>query len=237
MNRALTSNRASLTLIVIFVLTAWASPLLAQGDDEFGFGEDSKLNTNLGFVVTTPLNPTAQFAKLGYGFVAGAGYNLTKRNAFVGEFMWNWLGASDSALAPIRQVAQDSSITGHGNLYTITGNYRYELRGKTFGAYFIAGGGWYHRNAKLSKPVQTGTATICTPSWLYWGYTCTSGVVTSSQTIASSSSDALGVNGGFGFTIKTGEPRYRAYFEARYHYAPNKNVNTQLIPITIGIRF
>lgn len=59
----------------------------------------------------------------------------------------------------------------------------------------------------------------------------------SDQTLASSTSDALGLNGGIGVTFKVAEPRYRFYIEARYHYAPTKNVKTELIPITIGIRF
>jgi hypothetical protein len=72
---------------------------------------------------------------------------------------------------------------------------------------------------------------------LWWGFECSSGTVTSNQTLASSTSDSLGVNGGFGVTFKVAEPRYRFYMEARYHYAPNKNVKTEVIPVTIGIRF
>jgi hypothetical protein len=47
----------------------------------------------------------------------------------------------------------------------------------------------------------------------------------------------FGYNGGMGLTVKVGEPRYRLYIEARYHYAPTSRINTQIIPITMGIRF
>jgi hypothetical protein len=85
--------------------------------------------------------------------------------------------------------------------------------------------------------VVTGTTIACTPEWVFWGFVCSSGVVSSDQTLASTSSAAPGFNAGMGFTIKVGEPRYRLYFEARYHYAATTPANTQLIPITFGIRF
>ena len=83
----------------------------------------------------------------------------------------------------------------------------------------------------------TGTTVACTSPWLFFGFVCSNGTVSSDQTLASSASGALGANGGMGFTVKVGEPRYRLYFEARYHYVPTTRVNTQIIPITMGIRF
>ena len=53
----------------------------------------------------------------------------------------------------------------------------------------------------------------------------------------SSSSGAFGANGGVGFTVRVGDAPWRMYVESRYHYAPTKNVNTQLIVTTIGIRY
>jgi hypothetical protein len=208
------------TVAILLVVSCCSICMRAQDD----FDENSKLNTNLGMPLTVPVNPTARFTNFGWGATIGAGYNITRRNAFVGEFMWNRLYPSNSALAPLRLALHSHSLNGHGNLFALTGNYRYELRGRSLGAYLIGGVGFYHR-------------TVCTPEWIFWGFTCTSGVVSSDQTLASSSSGAAGFNGGMGFTIKTGEPRYRIYVEARYHYAATSPNNTQLIPITFGVRF
>jgi hypothetical protein len=224
-----------LSAVVVVMVLAVALVGRVSAQDELG--EDSKVNTNLAFTITAPVNPTAHFVNVGGGFVVGAGYNASKRNAFIGEFMWNRLGASDAALAPIRDALQTHDVNGHGNLFALTGNYRFELRGKTTGVYFIGGGGWYRRTANLSTHVATGSSISCTPTWEWWGFECKSGTVISDQTLASSTSDALGLNGGVGITFKVAEPRYRFYVEARYHYAPTKNVKTELIPITIGIRF
>jgi hypothetical protein len=106
-----------------------------------------------------------------------------------------------------------------------------------FGTYLIGGGGWYFRKNWLSSEVSSGTGTACTPAWLWWGFTCTSGSVTADQTLATSTTNAWGVNAGVGFTVRVGEAPYRLYTEARYHYAPTKNVSTQFIAVTVGIRY
>jgi hypothetical protein len=58
----------------------------------------------------------------------------------------------------------------------------------------------------------------------------------SRSSTANVSSDTFGGNVGIGFTIRTGTEPYRSYFEARYHYAPTKDISTQLFVITVGIR-
>jgi len=213
----------------------WAPTLLSA--QEYDFDENSRLNTNIAVPVVVPVNPTARFTNFGLGFTAGAGYNMSPRNAFVGEFMWNRLFPSNSAITPLRVALHSRSLKGYGNLLAFTGNYKFELRGKSLGTYFIGGGGFYYRSVTLSQEVVTGTTIACTPEWVFWGFVCSSGVVSSDQTLASTSSAAPGFNAGMGFTIKVGEPRYRLYFEARYHYAATTPANTQLIPITFGIRF
>ncbi len=226
-----------LTVTSILLVVVFCSCQLHGQDDEGEPGEDSKINSNLGMTLTAPLNPIARFANFGWGTTLGTGYNITRRNAVIGEFLWNRIYPSSSALAPLRLALHSRDLHGHSNVIAITANYRFELRGKAMGAYFIGGGGFYYRNNKLSRDVATGSTTACTREWLFWGFTCTSGIVSSDQTLASSASGAFGANGGIGITFKIAEPRYRFYVEARYHYASTTPINTQLIPITLGIRF
>lgn len=217
------------TLIAFF----WSSPLSGQ----YEYDENSKINTNLGFPVTVPAGNTSEFVTLGTGITAGVGYNFNRYNAFVGEFMWNWLYPTDASLTPLRTALQTSDLNGHSNFYALTANYRLEVRGNRFGAYLIGGAGVYYRNASLSKTVTPPAGTICTPVWIWWGFSCSSGTVIVAQTHTSFTSGVFGGNAGVGVTIKVGEPRYRLYFEARYHYAPSSTFTTRLIPITTGIRF
>ena len=37
-----------------------------------------------------------------------------------------------------------------------------------------------------------------------------------------------------GFTIRINDEGYKFYVESRYHYAPTKNISTQLITVTLG---
>ena len=202
--------------------------LCAQGS------EFSRLNTNLGVGMTVPLNPAAQFVGSSVDVVIGAGYNITRHSSFVGQFMWAGIPVNKDALRPIFLVANARDISSSSNLWAVNGNYRYSREGRTFGVYWIGGGGVYYRRVSLSRSVVVGTGTVCTPTWQFFGYTCVDGNVTQDETLVRAGSTAFGGNGGMGFTIRINDEGYKFYVESRYHYAPTKNVNTQLIAITLG---
>jgi len=177
---------ASLLLLVLTLV-----PQVTHAQEEAD--DNPKFNTNRGWPISTPLGAASRVSGVGTGLTYGAGYNFTRRHALVGEFLWDWLNAHGN---------------GHSDLYTFTGNYRFELRGRLLGGYLIAGGGWYWRRSSI-------------PDLAVFG----------------SSSTALGASGGAGFTIRVSDAPYRLYFESRYHYAPTKPLNTRLIVTTIGIRY
>jgi Outer membrane protein beta-barrel domain len=221
------------SIIVLMIVLAPLPSLHAQND----CGDECKVNTNLGIVVNFPVGETGQVAKTGWGALGGVGYNFNKRHALIGEFMWNKVYALNEALAPLQATLPSGTLFGSTDLFTLSGNYRFELRGRLLGTYLIGGSGWYYRNASLSKAITSGTGTSCTPGWLWWGFTCTSGTVNANQTLTVSSSSTWGANGGAGFTVRVGGAPYRLYTEARYHYAPTKGINTQFVLVTFGIRY
>ena len=213
-------------VLSIIALGALCTPYLSA--------QDSKITTNLGMGLTVPVNPTGALIGSGVDVVVGAGYNFNKYHSLIGQFMWAGLPANRDAFRPIWLVANRRDISGSSNLFALTANYRFRLQGKTFGAYLIAGGGMYYRRASLSREVPVGTTTVCSPTWLWWGYTCVNGIVSEDQTLINANSTAFGGNGGAGFTIRINEEGYKFYWEARYHYAPTKNISTQLITLTFG---
>jgi hypothetical protein len=202
-----------------------------------GPNDDPSITSSLGIPLSAPLSPTSQHVSFAAGISATVGYNFNRRNALMGEFMWNGLYATNATLVPIRAALGTTSVSGHGNVYAFTGNYRLELRGNTLGIYFIGGPGWYYRTVWLSKPVPTGTTISCDPAWLWWGYDCTAGLVVTNLTQVHDSAGALGVNGGVGFTIRVGEAPYRMFVESRYHFAPTGSISTKLLVFTVGIRY
>jgi Outer membrane protein beta-barrel domain len=161
--------------------------------------ESERANSNMGAFAILPLSPTSNFVETSWGLVGGAGYNFSSHHSVIGELMWSALHPSDGVLQPIRAASKDDSITGHSNLYSLTGNYRFEWQWRKLGAYFIGGGGWYYRTLGFPGPVSSGTGTECVPAWIWWGFTCKSGTVTANQSRGGYTSSVLGGNVGAGF--------------------------------------
>ncbi len=212
--------------------------IVSGGRAQENEGNDNpSATTSLGVPLTAPLSPTSQYVHWGWGVTAGAGYNFDRRNALIGEFMWNSLYPTSQVLQPLQIALNTNKLNGHGNLFALTGGYKFELRGRSMGTYVILGGGWYYRTASLSRPVPDGTTIGCIPAWVWWGYTCSSGLVVTDLTEVHSNSSALGANGGVGLTFRVGEAPYRMYVEGRYHFAPTNSISTQLVVVTWGIRY
>jgi len=225
--------RAKGTTIILSLIAL--SPVLVHAQDDCG--DECKINTNVGMIISMPVSSSARVVGTGWGIVGGVGYNFNQRNAIVNEFMWNRVYPANGALEPLQKVLQSRDLSGNTDFYALTGNYRLELRGRRVGTYLIAGGGWYFRNTWLSQKVHSGNGNICTPTWRWFGYNCTAGIVNPNQPPILSSTNSIGVNGGVGVTARVGEAPYRFYAEARYHYAPTKNMSSQFIAITLGIRY
>ena len=188
----------------IAILAMASSSAVAQGaspsyEDEQN--DNPRANVNVSTPIVIPLNPTAQAVHLGFGFGVGGGYNFTRRHAAIGEFMWNNLMPTNDAQAKLRAALDNPNVNASAQVMALTGNYRFELRGRALGTYFIGGAGLYYRHSTLSQTVTTGSNISCTPTWVWWGFTCTSGTVDSNQTIRSWSSSSGGFNGGVGFTV------------------------------------
>lgn len=196
----------------------------AQAQDEEG-----KFNFGMGGGLTVPVNPIARFAGVGGSFLSSGGYNLDQHSSILGQFMWNGLPPSTGA------VAQLAGISKNVNLYSITGDYKYRMGlGKTFGAYVIAGAGWYYRNSSISKSTFINTGTVCQPIYPYYGFTCTDGFVNTVGVTAGTSS--FGGNGGIGLTLKI-KSGWKLFIESRYIYAASRTIATQAAPVIFGFEF
>jgi Outer membrane protein beta-barrel domain len=215
--------------IATFAVNAWAQG--GPGND------DPSITSSLGIPLSVPLSPTSQHVSFAAGISVAVGYNLNRRNALAGEFMWNGLIPTNATLVPIRADLGTTNVNGHGNVYAFTGNYRFELRGNKLGVYVIGGPGWYYRTVWLSKPVPAGTTISCDRAWLWWGYDCAAGPIVTNSTKVHGDAGALGVSGGLGFTVRVGEAPYRMFAESRYHFAPTGSISTKLLIFSVGIRY
>jgi hypothetical protein len=91
----------------------------ARAQSEHG-NDDPSVTTNLGIPFIVALNPTGRFISGGWGVDSKVGYNFDRRNALIGEFMWNTLNPTNAVLQPIRVALQSPNITGSSNLYALT---------------------------------------------------------------------------------------------------------------------
>ena len=229
-------------LIVVALLSIFrAAPAHAQ---EVNL---SKVNLHIGGGIGVPTGRTADFAGISGAFQIGAGPNLTAHNSLVGEFMWQGLPPTSSALATIVNPLVAGNITTaaniaqnfgtSSNLYAVTANYMYHREGHLYGFYVIGGGGWYYRHLELQNyTVVPGT--VCEPVWDWWGYSCQAVFVTTSNVLATKGQSSGGGNVGGGITFKLTSSGFRLYMEARYHYSPQGGrVSTHIVPVMFGIRW
>jgi Outer membrane protein beta-barrel domain len=195
-----------------------------------GLGQDMHAwNFTVGGGVGFPEGTSANYVNNGANFVVGGGPNLWRWLGVDAEYMWHDL--------PIKQnILKDLQVPGGGarvNAVTFNAIVPIPTHGK-MGFYAIGGGGWYHRSGELTEPTYV-PGTVCAPFYLWWGG-CVDGFFPANKVLASSSSDAWGGNIGGGVTYRFGIG-LKLYTEVRYHYAPHKQVGTELLPLTIGVRW
>src|SRR5258708_6298472 len=97
------------SIVCLVIALAPSQPFLAQDQ----CGDECKVNTNLAMVINVPVSQTAQVASIGWGTVAGVGYNLNKQNALIGEFMWNRVSNSSGSLQPLQAASPSVNLTGN----------------------------------------------------------------------------------------------------------------------------
>ena len=116
--------RTARVLIGVTLLGVWCAAV--QGQESF-----ERVNSHFGAIGSFPLHPIGTYTGIGWGLLGGAGYNFSRRHSAIGEFMWTRLAVTDAALRQLQQ-ATGQNVSGHSNLYVMTGNYRYEWRRATF---------------------------------------------------------------------------------------------------------
>jgi hypothetical protein len=197
----------------------------------YASAQDHPYIFNIGGGPGFPVSSISDFANVGGHFVAGAGINTKRGFGLDGEFMWHDLPPKQSI------INLTGAPDGAARMYSFTGNIIVHSPGEhKAGLYGIGGIGWYHRSWELTHPTLA-IGTTCLPSYVWWGVVCTNGLVSTDAKLASGSSDAFGFNVGLGLTYRLGESPAKFYTELRYHRAYTSGIDTQVLPLTFGIRF
>lgn len=215
---------------------------------------------------TLPVGGTHNYYTTSWAFQAGGGRNFNKNFGVMLDFNWsnsgmqtntlnkqlalyNSLGATDQNGSPLSQLG------GYGHVWSFAIDPIYNVvQGETSGIYVTGGVGFYHKYTAFTIPT-VGYA--CD----YFGFCY---AVQANQRIDWYISNAVGVNGGIGYTYKFSRfANERLFVEARYVYTansrrpyyvgagtspvsnnpnyfnafPQNSAPTTFIPVTFGIRF
>jgi hypothetical protein len=215
---------------------------------------------------TLPVGGSHSYLSTSYDFQAGAGRNFNKTFGAVVQFDWHNFGFQTSTLNnqldiynaqiiaynqqnPTKKLPLLTQLGGTSHIWSFTiGPVVNFYNSDTWGAYAIGGGGFYHKTANFTIPA---IGYYCDPYYGCFAYQA-------DQTIDKYTSNAFGVNAGFGLTYKfsrfAGE---RFFVEGRYVYTfnserayslgdangngynvfPQNSAKTGFIPVVFGIRF
>jgi hypothetical protein len=215
--------------------------------------------------LSQPIGNTWHYLTPSYGFQVGGGRQFSKHFAVPIQFDWDHFGLSKETLqnqtaiydSPLLFGSGENSVAGlldgssHVWSFSIDPTYTF-YQGEAWGAYVVAGAGFYHKTATFTIP--------STQEYCDYYYGCIQ--YEANEPIDSYTSNAPGFNGGFGLTYKfsrfSGE---RLYAEARYvfvdnsqrqgitvndtgsitatttNFYPANSNRTTFIPIKVGIRF
>jgi len=155
----------------------------------------------------------------GWNFVVGSGYNFSPRLGLDLELMNAGMGVTRAAMA--QQQALDASASVWS--VTLDPIWRFRIGGPV-GGYLIGGGGFYERDIRYSEPGE-----VFVPTYRGGFFAPGTGDVHQID-------DTGGVNAGAGLTCNLGWGT-KLFVEARYHYLFTSGSATQIIPITIGLRW
>jgi Outer membrane protein beta-barrel domain len=188
---------------------------------------EHKWNFNVGAGVTPALGTTGDRMNTGWHYTLGGGYSFNTREALMLEFSQTEMGVSNSVLNNLNVP------DGNARIYSVTLDPVYRFwAGAHVGAYGIAGVGYYRRTVEFTQPT-TAIVPVFSPWFGYIGPVA----IPANEVIGSFSSNAVGLNVGLGFTIGNPEGGPKFYTEVRYHWVNTRNSPTDILPITLGIRW
>ncbi len=227
-------------------------------DNSHNADGSSKYAFIAGVGFTQPLGNTYHYLNPSYSFQVGAGRNFNKNFSIIAQFDWDNFGFNGRTLGNesaiyFNDTDADTGVDGSSHIWSFSLNPVYNIYSRdTFGAYVVAGVGFYHKVATFTIPQEE----------LGYGNFGELEEFEVNAAFAHFTSNAPGFNGGIGFTYKPSRfSSQRLYGEVRYVFVDNSqrqgitvanestttytgtngypaNSNrTTYIPVKFGIRF
>jgi len=191
----------------------------------------------LGGGVNAPFNNDTPYITWGSNFTGGAGFRFSQRLSALVEYQFMDDKLPGGLIAAVNNGCSGCDVTaGNAHINSITGSPVIDLTPKwSNGVYLVGGFGYYHKSTNFQSPEEAFDP--------YYGY------YSENVTVASFTSNQWGGNAGVGIyhrmgSMFGGDTRTQLFAEARYTYihtppitANNGLGTTELIPVTVGLRF
>jgi hypothetical protein len=210
------------------LLSLAALSMLCLGQLAYSQDYPSRLFTaSIGGGYTATTGDSSGRLDRGGNIQASAGINMGHHFGINGTFTFNQLGITRSALD------LEGQPDGNGRVYSLTVDptVRFPLF-KGVNGYLLGGGGWLRRTVEFTKPTLAQTI-IFDPWFGYYG----PALVPVNEVLGSYTSDAGVVDVGGGLNIPLRDSGISAFVEARYVHGFTPQTATELVPITVGLRW
>jgi hypothetical protein len=184
------------------------------------------LTFGVGGGFTTQTGRTANYLDNGGNLQVTGGINLGPFLGLGATFMYNGMGLTGSALNQVNVP------DGHANIYTLTVEPKIKVPIGIGKAYILGGGGWMRRTVAYTQPVLTSTF-VYNPWWGYYG----PALVTANQQLGSVSQNAGVWDVGAGMEFNLPRSGWKLFTEARYFSGMTNQTHTNLIPVSVGVRW
>jgi len=182
-----------------------------------------------GFVgggVTPPINPIASRLDVGWNASAGAGINLNHHLGVMLDFTFNEVGINQTALQQAQAPGGSVRVWG----FTLDPVVHLTQEGPV-DVYVTGGGGIYNRTVEYTQPAIVTTA-VFDPWFGFYP-----AAFSANEVIGSLGQYKGGINGGVGVSLQLRQSKAKLFAEARYHHIFTRNVATDIIPVTFGLRW
>jgi hypothetical protein len=207
----------------------------------YGSGKKSLLHNwtfEAGGGFNAPVGNDTPYITWGGNFTAGGGLRFSDRLSVLAEYQFMDDKLPGGLISAVNSGCSDCGVTaGNSHINSITGSPVVDLTPKwSNGVYVVGGFGYYHKSTNFQSPEEAFSP--------YYGY------YYENVTVASFTSNQWGGNLGLGLYHRLGSSMYggdshtQIFAEARYTFlhtppitADNGLGTTELIPVTIGVRF
>jgi hypothetical protein len=175
---------------------------------------------------TPPINPIGSRLNNGWNITAGAGINANHHFGLMLDFTFNDLGINQTFLQQAQAPGGSVRIWG----FTLDPIIHLTQEGPV-DVYVTGGGGIYNRTVEYTQPAVS-TGTFFDPWFGFYP-----AAFATNEVIGSFGQYKGGINGGVGFSVKLGDSKTKLFGEARYHHIYTRNVETDILPVSFGVRW